>query len=189
MDKEIIKLPIGDIKNNYFLYELEMVKDGLTQKIKPSKKYKMVFFYLTLFLIIGLPLIILSPHKTFHFFYKKTGYDVLDPTIYDIDGKIIERFVFCLLFFLFCVLYPYICFFECVLPFRDNSVMKYNWTDLYNKLKNEGYQPEKNTYIRVIKYRNYYVCRDGNHRHKILESFYPKDTVVDVLFEGESFKH
>jgi len=188
MDKEIIKLPIGDIKNNYFLYELEIVKDGLTQKIKPSKKDKMVFFYLTLFMIIGLPLIIISPFKTFKFFYKKTNLEPLDPKIYSIgDGKIMKRIVLAIIYLILLILYPYICFFN--LSFFDTEVTFYDWTGLYEKIISEGYHPKNNSYIRVSKYKGDYICMDGNHRHKILESFFPKDKIIDVIYEGQVFEN
>ena len=171
MDKEIIKLPIGDIKNNYFLYELEMVKDGLNQRIKPTKKDKQIFFHLTLFLLIGLPLIIISPFKTFKFFYKKTNFDPLNPDIYNIGGgKIMKRVVLSIIYLILLILYPYISFFN--LGFFDTEISSYDWTGLHEKILSEGYQPKTNSYIRVSKYKNDYICIDGNHRHKILESFY-----------------
>jgi hypothetical protein len=182
MEKEIIKLPISEIKNCFFSYNLNFLSDGtvVCEKINAN-----IFLYFTLFLIIGLPLTILSPYKTFNFFYKKTGLEFFSPLIYNINKKIIKKIVFVILSLILIILYPYICFFN--LGIFDSDVTSYDWDGLYKKLKNEGYHPKKNSYIRVYKFKNQYFCHDGNHRHKILETFYTKDTIIEVIYEGERF--
>jgi hypothetical protein len=183
MEKEIIKLPISEIKNNFLSYNLNFSSDGT---VVCEKIHTNIFLYFTLFLIIGLPLTILSPYKTFNFFHKKTNLDPLDPKIYSIGGgKIMKRIVLTLIYFILLILYPYICFFN--LSFFDSEVDSYDWAGLYEKIILDGYQPKTNSYIRVYKYKNDYICIDGNHRHKILETFYPKDKIIDVIYEGQVF--
>lgn len=182
MEKEIIKLPIEDIKNNFNLYELELI-DG--KKIKSNKKNNYIFFYFTLFLFVGVLLTMLSPFKTFSFFYNKTNLDFFNPKVYVIKNKKIKRLIFFFVSLVLIILYPYICFFN--MSFFDSELTNYDWSGLYSKINKEGYNPHKNSYIKVSKYKNYYICNDGNHRHKILESFFPKETMIDVIYEGQVF--
>lgn len=199
MDKKIIKLPIGDIKNNFTLYQLKLVNNKIKVKVYDDNISK--FFYFTLFLLIGLPFTILSPFKTFNFFYKKTrlyffsdiymiknnrhvtSFNPFVVILYLLYGKKI-RFVFYYLFSV--IICPYYLFKFCITG-KSSFVSDYDWTELYKKLKTEGYNPQKNSYIKVSKYKNYYICNDGNHRHKILESFFSRETMVDVIYEGQVF--
>lgn len=188
MENEIIKIPISQIKNNFSLYELELLDNEIIVE-KNVKKSNRVIFYLILFLFVGIPLTILTPFKTFRFFFKKTSLPHFDPTIYDVPSTILKRIIFFIISLLIIIIFPYICFFNFSffsVDIDDDSI-SYDWTGLYYKLKNEGYKPKENSYIKVCKYKNHYFCKDGNHRHKILETFYPKDMLIDVIYVEQIF--
>jgi hypothetical protein len=188
-NKSIIKVPVNRIKNNFSLYDLELLDNEIIVE-KNVKKSKWVIFYLILFLFVGLPLTILTPFKTFRFFFKKTNLPHFDPTIYIVGSTTLKRIVFFIISLLIIIIFPYICFFNFSFFNVDNKVViSYDWTGLYYKLKNEGYKPKENSYIKICKYNNHYVCKDGNHRHKILETFYPKDMLIDVRYEGQIFDY
>jgi hypothetical protein len=186
-NKSIIKVPVCQIKNNYSLYELKLLDNEIIVE-KNVKKSKWVIFYLILFLFVGIPLTILIPFKTFRFFFKKTNLPHFDPTTYNIPSTTLKRIVFFIISLLIIIIFPYICFFNFSFFSVDNNItISYDWAGLYYKLKNEGYKPKENSYIKVCKYKNHYICKDGNHRHKILETFYPKDMLIDVIYVEQIF--
>ena len=189
MGKKIIKLPIGSMINYFHSSRLQIddsgeyigfsnnnKKDRQTTKLT---KNKYTMFYMVLFFIFGLPLAIIIPYKTFTFFYKKTGIDMFDHSIYKVNKKSIMIIGFLILYFTISLLTPFIMFTH---YFSDDGE-HYDWGYLYNSIKENGYQPEKYGYIVVRKLKNSenFICYDGNHRHKVLQTIYPKDKLVDVI--------
>lgn len=153
-------------------------------------KYRFLHY---IFIILGLPLMILIPKSTFYFLYIKTSNIVFDYEIYDIKPKFV-RGIGAYLFVVFFILkegkgLKYLNNFNYIETF---DYCHYNWEKLYKSLLSKGYQSSKGYQPKIrIKEKNFleknnnieYYATDGNHRIYLLKQMYPEGKEIEVLFE------
>jgi hypothetical protein len=57
----------------------------------------------------------------------------------------------------------------------------YDWDNLRNSLKKDGYDLKRHIPIIIIKfYKEYYLCLDGNHRIFMLKELYGEEYEINV---------
>ena len=169
--------------------------DGINHVKKlTNKEYNKIVFYFTLFTLIGLPLVIISPQLTFNFFHKKihvpsVTIDIFDYNIYNINPPLLNRLIFILITLFFIGYLP-------TLILNKNKFSKriiypqyfYNWEKLYKSFLHYGYIPEKFGYPITIsnnERNNHfkYYARDGNHRVFLLKHMYPEGKKIKVVVD------
>jgi hypothetical protein len=66
------------------------------------------------------------------------------------------------------------------LPYK--KTISYNMKELENKIRKEGYNPEKYNYITVFNFFNRVIVLNGKHRISVLKKIYGPDHEIKIKY-------
>jgi uncharacterized membrane protein len=183
--ENIIKVKLGDIKSSYLHYSMGYLLGN--EKVNIFKVIIECLFIL-LFGLVGVLLTILFHKRCFHFFYKHINSDYISPHTYTTLGNGVFSRVILVIISIFLSLFTFIILVGNIKE-NLNEGVDCDWYELYKSIKDNGYDPNKFPmgYIKVDKPGGKYLCRDGNHRHRILLDMYGPDKIIDVIYDGISY--
>ena len=191
-DIKLIDLEIGEILHGekFRTYKVKKDEKGNIKiyNILPSKMRTLLF--ILIFGIVG-PLLTLFFHKKcFDWFHQRIGDDYISPHTYrKLSNNIMSRIILFIISLLISLNTTLIFLYK-LIEFVGDGDEEYDWGGLYESLKKNGYTPTKYKlgYIQVEKFKNNYICIDGNHRLLLLSYLYSPHKKIKVKFIGRTYR-